>query len=213
MPAWKWGESVAARSEHRPFSRVKALARWFEQLRIGLTVLHDTALHGVLAERDLAGVAPTERGVMVVEGPKYAVVYDRAHSAEQLLDEAQQIVQAARPESTPVHSFAVVSTEERVTLRQLPQPRPPQPAQPAAAPGPMLRPAAQAGRFYPASVTELNQLLDEFWQRPTPAPRRVAACMVPHAGLIYSGRLAADVLRRCEIPETVVIIGPKHTPR
>jgi penicillin amidase len=29
--AWRWGAAHQARSEHRPFSRVKALARWFEQ--------------------------------------------------------------------------------------------------------------------------------------------------------------------------------------
>ena len=28
--AWRWGSAHQARSEHRPFSRVKALARWFE---------------------------------------------------------------------------------------------------------------------------------------------------------------------------------------
>jgi penicillin amidase len=27
---WQWGQAHIARSEHRPFSRVKALARWFE---------------------------------------------------------------------------------------------------------------------------------------------------------------------------------------
>ena len=27
---WRWGQAHQARSEHRPFSRVKALARWFE---------------------------------------------------------------------------------------------------------------------------------------------------------------------------------------
>jgi AmmeMemoRadiSam system protein B len=36
--------------------------------------------------------------------------------------------------------------------------------------------------------------------------------MIPHAGLIYSGKIAADVLRRIEISERVIIIGPKHTP-
>jgi AmmeMemoRadiSam system protein B len=34
---------------------------------------------------------------------------------------------------------------------------------------------------------------------------------VPHAGLIYSGRVAADVWRRTRLPERVLIIGPKHT--
>jgi AmmeMemoRadiSam system protein B len=35
--------------------------------------------------------------------------------------------------------------------------------------------------------------------------------MVPHAGLIYSGRLAAAVLNRLEFPEQIIVIGPKHT--
>jgi penicillin amidase len=30
VAAWRWGAAHQARSEHRPFSRVKALARWFE---------------------------------------------------------------------------------------------------------------------------------------------------------------------------------------
>ena len=30
VTAWQWGRAHIARSEHRPFSRVKALARWFE---------------------------------------------------------------------------------------------------------------------------------------------------------------------------------------
>jgi AmmeMemoRadiSam system protein B len=36
--------------------------------------------------------------------------------------------------------------------------------------------------------------------------------MVPHAGLIYSGRIAAQVWQRLEIPDTVIILCPKHTP-
>ena len=31
VAAWQWGKAHQARSEHRPFSRVKPLARWFEQ--------------------------------------------------------------------------------------------------------------------------------------------------------------------------------------
>ena len=37
------------------------------------------------------------------------------------------------------------------------------------------------------------------------------AVMIPHAGLIYSGAIAAQTLKQIEIPETVIIIGPKHT--
>jgi len=55
-------------------------------------------------------------------------------------------------------------------------------------------------------------MLDRFCQRPVPGARRWAACMVPHAGLVYSGHLAADVLRQDEIPESILIIGPTHIP-
>jgi AmmeMemoRadiSam system protein B/AmmeMemoRadiSam system protein A len=188
------------------------LARWFEQLRVGLTVLCDTALHGTVADADLRGVIPAERGLMVMEGPRHALLYDPTQSAEQLLSEAKQIVQPGRPEFAPINSFAIISTEARVVVRQVPPAAAASPAAIAPASGSSIRPAAQAGRFYPADLNELSRMLDDFWRRPVPAARHFAACMVPHAGLIYSGRIAADVLRRIEIPETVVIIGPKHTP-
>jgi AmmeMemoRadiSam system protein B len=35
--------------------------------------------------------------------------------------------------------------------------------------------------------------------------------MLPHAGLMYSGRIAAHVLKRLHIPRTVIVLGPKHT--
>jgi AmmeMemoRadiSam system protein B len=37
------------------------------------------------------------------------------------------------------------------------------------------------------------------------------AALIPHAGLAYSGRVAAAVVRRVRIPQTVIVIGPKHT--
>ncbi len=58
----------------------------------------------------------------------------------------------------------------------------------------------------------LNELVDQLLAGDAPQPEAWPAVMVPHAGLIYSGRLAADVLRRVKIPETVIVIGPKHTP-
>jgi AmmeMemoRadiSam system protein B len=35
--------------------------------------------------------------------------------------------------------------------------------------------------------------------------------MVPHAGLVYSGKIAGAVLQQLVIPERVIILGPKHT--
>ena len=54
-------------------------------------------------------------------------------------------------------------------------------------------------------------MLDELL--PAKAERsRWTAAMVPHAGWVYSGKIAGDVLAQIEFPKTVLLIGPKHTP-
>ena len=42
---------------------------------------------------------------------------------------------------------------------------------------------------------------------------RARACLVPHAGYVYSGGVAGEVYRRIEVPARVVLIGPRHYPR
>jgi AmmeMemoRadiSam system protein B len=74
-----------------------------------------------------------------------------------------------------------------------------------------VRPASVAGAFYPGTAKEVDRALDEMLP-PRPQPESWAAAMVPHAGWRYSGRLAAKVLSRVEIPERVVILCPKHGP-
>jgi len=41
-------------------------------------------------------------------------------------------------------------------------------------------------------------------------PRLALGIMVPHAGYVYSGRVAGEVYRRLTPPETAVLIGPNH---
>jgi AmmeMemoRadiSam system protein B len=79
-------------------------------------------------------------------------------------------------------------------------------------PGPPVRAANQAGRFYPADAAELNTVLDKLLEEPAPAPQAWPAVMMPHAGLQYSGKVAADALRRVKIPSTVIVLCPKHSP-
>ncbi len=102
-----------------------------------------------------------------------------------------------------------------------------------------VRPAAVAGLFYPATPAERAALLDKLERTAQSqqsagngglgevgedgrfgevdeirvndeSRRRWSAALVPHAGWIYSGRLAAATLKRVEIPETVVVFAPKH---
>jgi AmmeMemoRadiSam system protein B len=69
-----------------------------------------------------------------------------------------------------------------------------------------------AGTFYADDAAELARTVDRLLageRRPEPW----AAALVPHAGLRFSGQIAADVLKRLRIPRTVIVIGPKHTTR
>ena len=77
------------------------------------------------------------------------------------------------------------------------------------------RAPALAGSFYPASPSALRQLLQRCWQdRRTldvPPPK---AMIAPHAGMIYSGPIAATAYATLQpfAPriERVVLLGPSH---
>lgn len=78
----------------------------------------------------------------------------------------------------------------------------------------MLRLPAVAGRFYPADPKELTSLVREYSKTlPEQGRGRVRACLVPHAGYVYSGHVAGAVLARIELPERIVILGVRHYPR
>jgi AmmeMemoRadiSam system protein B len=78
----------------------------------------------------------------------------------------------------------------------------------------MLRPPAVSGRFYPSDPLELTALVRKFAKADPPfEPARVRACLVPHAGYVYSGHIAGAVLSRISIPRQIVILGVRHFPR
>jgi MEMO1 family protein len=82
----------------------------------------------------------------------------------------------------------------------------------------MIRPPAVAGRFYPDDPARLDEALDSLLVSPTRENKTdgilpARACMVPHAGYIYSGPVAGEVFGRIEIPSRVILIGPRHYPR
>ncbi|MBC7854660.1 MAG: AmmeMemoRadiSam system radical SAM enzyme, partial [Pirellulaceae bacterium] len=177
------------------------LASILLSLKLHLAVLSDIAMHGTLADPDLRGIDAAHRAVVVIEQNKTAAVYDQISSPRELLERAAALAQVSGRETASVFSLSAISTLEKFTVTHLPKPTS----------GATIRPAAQAGRFYPSDADELRALVDQCLAGETVKRQRVAAVMVPHAGLVYSGRIAADVLRRVEIPRTVIVIGPKHT--
>jgi len=79
----------------------------------------------------------------------------------------------------------------------------------------ITRPAAVAGAFYPSEPGPLAAIVDRFLAGVSSAPRDPPkALIVPHAGFIYSGSVAASAyatLRgRADIVERVVLLGPSH---
>ena len=77
-----------------------------------------------------------------------------------------------------------------------------------------VRPPAVAGGFYPAEAAKLRAAVEAFLASAQP-PRGAApvAIVVPHAGYIFSGQIAADAFKQTagEAYDTVVILGTNHT--
>jgi len=74
----------------------------------------------------------------------------------------------------------------------------------------MVRRPAVAGAFYPGTKEEMDQHLDELWPPEGVAPRPAKAVVAPHAGWVYSGRVAAQTIAKVKVPGTVVVLGPNH---
>jgi penicillin amidase len=75
--AWQWGRAHQARSEHRPFSRVKALAKWFE---LRAPVGGDTYTVNV-SRVGLKPDATTGEVYLDEHGPSLRALYDLADPA------------------------------------------------------------------------------------------------------------------------------------
>jgi MEMO1 family protein len=77
----------------------------------------------------------------------------------------------------------------------------------------MDRKPAVAGTFYPASRERLESLVAECFAAGEPGSekKRFIGAVVPHAGLVYSGHVAAALYGTAEIPERLVVLSPNHT--
>lgn len=76
------------------------------------------------------------------------------------------------------------------------------------------RPAAVAGMFYPADPAELKAMVDGMLAEAATSEPPPKAMIVPHAGYVYSGPVAATayarLLNRTHPIRRVVLLGPAH---
>lgn len=77
----------------------------------------------------------------------------------------------------------------------------------------MIRPPAVAGSFYEASPDRLRAQVDEcFAENPrADEKQRFIGAVVPHAGLMYSGHVAAAFYGIAALPKRYIILCPNHT--
>ncbi|MGC9325489.1 MAG: AmmeMemoRadiSam system protein B [Desulfomonilia bacterium] len=77
-----------------------------------------------------------------------------------------------------------------------------------------IRKSVIAGSWYPGDPTTLRETIESYLAQATetPVPEKPAAIIVPHAGYMYSGQVAAYAYRTIMNQEysTVVVISPSH---
>jgi AmmeMemoRadiSam system protein B/AmmeMemoRadiSam system protein A len=74
----------------------------------------------------------------------------------------------------------------------------------------MIRNPVVAGQFYPSAAEDLRKMLADMTD--IKAEKGVAVgLLMPHAGYIYSGRVAGAAISRIKFKDTFIIIGPSHT--
>jgi len=81
----------------------------------------------------------------------------------------------------------------------------------------MLRKPSVAGTFYPSDAGELAAQIDRYASAQPDATSETEksaaiACVVPHAGYMYSGHVAGTVYASLKIPNRCILLGPRHFP-
>jgi MEMO1 family protein len=75
---------------------------------------------------------------------------------------------------------------------------------------PDLRKPAYAGRFYPATAAGISRQIESFIPKSV-EKIDVVGCILPHAGYIYSGRVAVETAAQINIKKRIILLGPSHT--
>ncbi len=72
-----------------------------------------------------------------------------------------------------------------------------------------MRKPAVAFQFYPGDPVELEQSVTGYMKEQD--REEVLGLIAPHAGYVYSGKVAGSLYSTVEIPNDVVLLGPNHT--
>lgn len=73
----------------------------------------------------------------------------------------------------------------------------------------MIRPPAVAELFYPKDSVQLQHIIEGCIE-PVLNKGTAVGVISPHAGYIYSGKVAGAVFSQIKVPKNVIILGPNH---
>jgi AmmeMemoRadiSam system protein B len=74
-----------------------------------------------------------------------------------------------------------------------------------------MRTPSVAGMFYPGNGEELRRLISQLTPKVPDSKLDAMGVVVPHAGYVYSGGVAAKVYASIQGAPTFVILGPRHS--
>ncbi|MDD2439147.1 MAG: MEMO1 family protein [Methanosarcinaceae archaeon] len=74
-----------------------------------------------------------------------------------------------------------------------------------------MRQPVVAGQFYPLRPADLRQELELCFEGLKFREKKLFGAVCPHAGYLYSGKVAAHVYATLPKAETYILIGPNHT--
>ncbi len=67
-----------------------------------------------------------------------------------------------------------------------------------------------SGQFYSSNTLQLKKEISAFVDEKV-EKEEIVACLLPHAGYMYSGPVAGATVSRFIIKDTIIILGPNHT--
>ena len=74
----------------------------------------------------------------------------------------------------------------------------------------MIRKPAVAYQFYPGEPQVLQKTIESMVKEKA-QKEDALAIIAPHAGYIYSGKVAGSVYSAVNIPDHIILLGPNHT--
>lgn len=205
--------------------------------QLELTVLWDPVMHGTNVNYNVDKVDPVRRTIGVSLKDRWVVQYGPEIPSETMATEALNYLGVSKDEKAEILSFETVSTIPHMMASFVPQPVNNTVRKPAVSGAFYPSDPHEMEAMLDGMLSEGPPIQEDiaFSNRPKPTPlhpegpnakgpkfihgdsgqkrpQPYSAVMIPHAGWIYSGRLAAQTLLRTEIPDRVIVFCPKHRP-